>query len=285
MNPRSDSTVGAQRAEAAPGHASEYLSIRQVTRGLAAPLLLACVFPVLCFAQSSLHQAPEGTVVEGMFVLARKAVPLPAGKFTLVVGREQPTKLHSGSNMSSNIAEVVLVQTEGVNLRVGIWARANVKVGTLWSDEPCKRTDTLFKLDRTKSFNYLQDCVIVNHFIGLLRNPNAYWTPIYDVLISRGVALPVATALDATLVRIDRHEYLAVTYWINPAVFGFAPDTAPNWNTSAWHKSRIESDPQKVAFVKVLSRWVVDLKPVFDQGFKGKAISPSAIPPLQLPTF
>jgi hypothetical protein len=247
--------------------------------------LLAGAAPLLSFAQTSLHKAPPGTVVEGTFVLARKVVPLPPGKFTLVVGREKETKLLTGSSLSSRLAEVFLIQTQGANLRSLIWAKANVDLASLWVDEPCKRTDTLFRLDRTKSFNYLQDCVMVNHTVGLLRNPDSQWSPVYDALLAQGVELPIATALDATLMRIDHRQYLAITYWINPAAFGFAVDTAPSWNTSAWHKSRIDRDPQKVAFVKALSDWAVELKPSLDQGFKGKAFAPSTIPPLRLPNI
>ena len=108
---------------------------------------------------------------------------------------------------TSNIAEVVLVQTEGVNLRVAIWARANVdRARTRWTAEPCKRTDTLFKLDRTKSFNYLQDCVMVNHKIGFLANPNDRWTPARDMLISQGIGLPVPIARYVSQLE---HEFLA----------------------------------------------------------------------------
>jgi hypothetical protein len=224
-----------------------------------------------------------------MFTLAGKVVPLPIGKFTLAAAWEQGTRNQPSGNMlttPSNIAEVVLVQTEGRNLRAVIWARANVDTArTRWTDEPCKRNDMLFKLDRTKSFNYFQDCVTVNHRVGFLRNPDARWAPVHEMLTSQGVVLPVAIVMDASLTRIEQFQYLAVSYWINPAAFGFASDAALNWSTSSWHKSRIEKDSQKLAFAKALRDWAVELEPVIDQGFRGKAIPASVIPPLRLPTF
>jgi hypothetical protein len=178
----------------------------------------------------------------------------------------------------------MLVQAEGQQLRTVVWAKANAETVSRWVTEPCKRDDTLFKLDRAKSFNYLQDCVLVNHYVGFLSKPaGPILSGAYDALRADGVQMPVKTLIDAALTRIDQREYLEVVYRVNPQAFGFAEDGGVNWITSDWHPSRISRDPRKQAFVKALTGWALQLEPTFDTGFRGKRIDGGALPALQLP--
>src|SRR5712664_1351828 len=78
--------------------------------------ICALICPRVLLAEPSIHNKPVGTLAEGTFILAGKVVPLPDGKFELVAARERATPNAPTGNMlrpTSNIAEVVLVQTEG----------------------------------------------------------------------------------------------------------------------------------------------------------------------------
>lgn len=257
---------------------------------IVAARVLAVLLPTLCFgAEPSLHQAQPGTVVEGRFVLSGKVFPLPQGKFVLLAGYEAQTRNQPTGSMlraTSNIANAVLAQTEGTALRIMVWARANVDGSrTRWTDEPCKRTDTLYRLDREKSFNYRQDCVLINHRVQVLRNPSGRWLDVHNRLASEGIALPIPVVLEASVVRIDEFQYFGVTYWVNPAAFAFKPGNEKSWTTSAWHKSTIANDPQKSAFAKSLADWAVGLQPAVERGFQGKPPLESEIPALRLVNF
>jgi len=251
--------------------------------------LFAMAVPCMSFGAPSLHRALAGTEVEGSFVLSGKVFPLPEGKFVLLAGYETQTKSQPTGNMlraTSKVANVVLAQTEGSALRMLVWARANVdRARTRWADEPCKRTDTLFRLDRAKSFSYRQDCVMINHRVNLLKNPGERWIDVRNALASRGVALPIPVVVDATIFRIDEFQLYAISYWVNPEAFGFRPGKGTSWKTSEWHKSAIDNDPQRSAFAKSFTDWALGLQPAVEKGFVGKPPMDAEIPFLRLVKF
>jgi hypothetical protein len=246
-------------------------------------LLLLCSSISFAFAQgnsnlkTSLHLQPIGTLVERYFSIAGKFVPLPEGRFTLVLAREYSANPRDPLSRvpPSELAQVMLFQSVGEKLGVFVSATANIgKTTTAWSDEPCKRSDTLFRLDREKSFNMRGDCVMVNHLTGYFSNPSGVWSDVYGQLRSRGVIFPVPapTVIAAAITRFEQREYLAVTYTVNPEVAGFGPDSGKNWTTSNWHVTRVAEDAAKVNYVKNITDWVVSLNRLVEDGFHGKDV-------------
>jgi hypothetical protein len=227
----------------------------------------------LARAEQSLHEQPIGTVVEGSFVLAGKMVVLPEGKFKLVHSGVRATTLLPQARIRStaaDVAEVVLYKGDGPTLQTVVRAGANVGTKARWYDEPCKRENFLYRLDRANSHNWVADCFTVDYQMTLMARPEGIWAEIYNEMKRDGVNLPLPLVLVAKFTRIFQEELLTVTYYINPAYYGVAPDGGPNWAASPWHKTRIESDAEKAAFVRSVGDWGTRMLPLVGAGFEGK---------------
>jgi hypothetical protein len=222
--------------------------------------------------------------------LAGKVFPLPEGKFKLVYLSEYSANpVQTGNSPMTlapgKMAQVGLVLSEGSTMRVAGGARANLSNNVNWAVEPCKRTDTYRRVDRLRTFDYRADCLLVNHETGFLRNPQGFWLEVRERLIREGISLPIPLVLNATVTRIEHSQYMAVSYWVNPLAYGFVDDNAASWTTSTWHKSRIDQDAEKAAFVAAFATWAERLMPAVDEGFRGKPVLGDLrrLPSLELP--
>jgi hypothetical protein len=251
---------------------------------LLASLAACCVFST-ARAQPSLHELPAGSVVEGSFMLAGKVIPLPEGKFILAHGGVREGELLPGARVRSwagEQAEVVLYKREGPQVQVVLNARANLGNKSRWVDEPCKREDVLYRLDRAQTHDWAADCFTVNHQLGLLTNPGGIWVGVNDRMKADGVDLPLQLVVVATFARIYHSERMTAVYYINPLAFGHAADRGANWAASPWNKVRIDKDPSKAAFVNAIAQWGTQAVPLMGEAFEGKPPS-GPVPPLTFP--
>ncbi len=208
--------------------------------------------------KESIHLAPIGTIVSGSFSLQGKIVPVPEGNYIYIGSAERDATYQSGDWLRprTRLVSVMLVQAGEKIVRSVVTATTVLKFSTqptLWTDEPCKRTDTLFRLDKARrSTEY--NCLLVNHVVQVMAKP----TGIYELgaawLRDRGVALPVPVTVNATVTR-SWHDYLVVTYAFNPAAFGGEAPSASTWALSAWHKKVIARDSEKMRFVDAITTW------------------------------
>jgi hypothetical protein len=264
--------------------------VRLFKGGKSAIFLPVFLFAVLqsgiAEAQQSLHEQAAGTIVERSFLLAGKVIPLPEGKFKLVHAGVRTGTLLPGARIKSwagDLAEVVLQKSDGQNLQIVLYVKANLGAKSRWSVEPCKREEVLYRLDRAQSNDWVADCFTVNHQMGLLTNPSGIWVEVSDRLKADNVRIPLPLVLMATFTRIYQEELLTLVYYINPASLGYAADRGQNWATSPWHKVRIDADPEKAALVRAMVDWGSLMLPLIDAGFEGKAVAGVPAPAMNFP--
>jgi hypothetical protein len=204
-------------------------------------------------SRDSVHLKPLGSTVTGSFVLVNRVVPLPEGEFTLVATGTHGSTFAYGdyARQPHKLADVVLGQVADGQLRAAVKATALLALAGSrreWVIEPCKRDDTLLRVNVTPFMkqNYEQDCLLVNHFVNML-GPKAtgIYASLADWTRQKGGATPLPTVLDVTITRIAASDFLTVRYLFNPEAYGCKGEAEASWSTSAWHKSRIAKDPEK----------------------------------------
>ena len=211
--------------------------------------------------EPSVHQMPAGTVLRDKFVLVGKTVPLPEGDFVLVATRAKDATHVKGEWIRQRVQLVTayLVQLEGDQLRAEVTATTVLDprfTYSKWEDEPCTRSDTVFRLDRGQNAGYQQNCLLVNHITNIYtRHPEGIYGDAYLWLQQHGARLPVDVVIQATVTRIEIGEWLSVTQRFNPAAFGCDVGRNPSWATSAWHRSALAKDPERAQFVESVVAW------------------------------
>lgn len=244
-------------------------------------LLTVCISDAAAqiVSRDSMHLKPVGSAVNGSFVLVNKVIPLPEGEFTLVTTNLRDSKFVSGdyARQEHKLVDVVLAQMGDGKLRIAVGASTVLAASSgrvEWVSEPCKRTDTLYRLNRTPfmKMNYEQDCLLINHVINTLGSGA---TGVYAALASwikdRGGATPIPTVIDTTITRISVGDYLAVRYWFNPEAYGCDAVPATSWTTSDWHKSRIGSETERARFVNGVIDVSKSMQIRVNEAFEGRA--------------
>lgn len=242
-------------------------------------LIAACVSNATAqiVSRDSLHLKPVGTKVSGSFVLVNRLIPLPEGEFSLVAAGVHDSKLVYGdfAGQQNKLADVALGQMADGKLRAAVVATALLAQGRArqeWTDEPCKRADTLFKRDSVPFMkrNYSQNCLMVNHVVNTL-GPKA--TGMYAQAAAwikdQGGETPIPTVIQVSITRIEVADYLAVHYAFNPDAYGCAPASS-SWTTSEWHKSRVGRDPERNRFVSGVIDFGKAMQVVVNEAFEGR---------------
>ncbi|MEA3195150.1 MAG: hypothetical protein QOD26_3483 [Betaproteobacteria bacterium] len=229
-------------------------------------------------SRNSLHLQPVGSVVSGSFVLVNKVVPLPEGEFTLVATQVREEKFVSGdyARQGHKLVDVALGQIVDQRLRVAVGATALLAWGggrREWTDEPCKRDDTLFRLNQTPFMkrNYEQNCLMVNYLVNSFgQSATGIYQKFAGWLKDGGGATPIATVMETTITRIAVGDYLAVRYLINPEAYGCDGAPSASWTTSDWHKSRIAKDPEKSRFANGVFEFGKATQVRINEAFEGR---------------
>ena len=72
--------------------------------------------------------------------------------------------------------------------------------------------------------------------------------------------------------------------WLNPDIAGVTPAERGSWQNSAWHRSLLTKDPQRVAYIDEVKAWdAVFVKSVRDffMGSKTAAVALPSLPGLR----
>lgn len=129
-----------------------------------------------------------------------------------------------------------------------------------WSDEPCKKTDVLWKKSTGGNFSNI-NCATISYQTGFAQQ--------YPTMV---------------LVTFTRYANSAkrLTYRVsvNPELFGVERDAEPKWEANSWNKDRIQNDPKKVEFIDHLSKWAEDVQNRMNNAFDKKPDAFSGIAPL-----
>ena len=221
----------------------------------------------------SVHLMPPGTVVKESFTLVDKTVPLPEGEFLFVASQVRDATRVKGEWIRQRVqlVTVYLAQLEGDQLRAEVLATTVLDprfTYSKWEDEPCNRSDSLFRLDLSQNRGYQQNCLLVNHITNIYaRQPPGIYGDAYVWLQQRGARLPVDVVIEATVTRIEVGEWLSVTHRFNPAAFGCDVGRNPTWTTSAWHPSAVGKDEQRKQFVDSVVAGGKAIQAQIDQDF------------------
>lgn len=145
-----------------------------------------------------------------------------------------------------------------------------------WTDEPCKRNDYLWK--KGEGFRNI-NCVTINHNTKFFQFPSGDFQQYIVKFREMKLDIP-PTVIRVEFTRYsDRGRRLVYKVTINPEMYGFERDNEPLWGANSWHKSFIEKDPKKVAFIAALSKWAEAVREKMDAGFDKKIDAFSSVPP------
>lgn len=239
------------------------------------------------FAQEpSAHLLPAGTTVRDKVTLVGKSVPLPPGDFVMVASRTRDATRVKGEWIRQRVqlVTVYLAQVEGNVLRAEVLATTVLDPSftySKWEDEPCRRTDTLFRQDLAGNPGYQQNCLLVNHVPNVYtREPEGIYAEAYTWLQKHAVNLPVGVIIQATITRIEVGEWLATVHRFNPAAFGCDVGRNPSWAASAWHPNALAGDAERAQFVKSVVEWGKFVQAQVDDEIRNRgARSRDAAPP------
>jgi hypothetical protein len=68
----------------------------------------------------------------------------------------------------------------------------------------------------------------------------------------------------------DSYDFVTVRYFFNPEAKNLAPPVYSDWNSSDWHKDRIQNFPKKLAYFNNTKQWAASWLTEVKAGFNGK---------------
>ena len=195
--------------------------------------------------------------------IGRTHMPLPPGEWVLT-GLDEGTTDLGTPKMSAYLVRVENGVLTGI-VRFGM--NTDFSSGTWSRSRFCDRENVLF-IEKRRNYEEDVDCWAINHQLFSSRKRVAKKQTI-DYLVARKVKVPL-TLISVEYRRTDRDKYVWCSYLFNPEHEGFAPPERVKWSVNDWHRDRIGSDPQKVAYIERLKSWGREWKTQVDAGFLGK---------------
>ena len=227
---------------------------------------LAVVTAISAVHANDLMSMDAGMEIEGVARIGDRQVPLPAGKWKLVLAE-------TGRRGSVKSGTAFLVQRVDGKFAGYLFVRTNLEHGSTsgWKRPRwCDRTN-VHHADSDSYYNVQDaDCWILNHRI--VSNKVLRWdflNRIKDYLRKHGAA---STAVGNQYRRNDAYDYLEVAHFVNPAAFGFPPERGTRWVESRWHRNAVEGTPRR-AFVDAVKAFGETYREAFRQGFRGRLAS------------
>jgi len=224
------------------------------------------------FSQQDLHTQALGTIVRGQFVVGKKNVFLPDGDWTLISASETTTTATDWGDV--RWANLWLAQLQGKSLHALVRVAASIRAERIrhWTGtSQCDRTNVLFVKNLSRS-PHDHFCNVINHRVNVLTagGKEFFERQAFRSLELREIRLP-STMIVVEYYRsaISPGNNLRVFYYFNPELDGFSPSANSSWGQNDWHKSVIDRDAKKVAYIDALKSWATAMAPAMDAGFKG----------------
>lgn len=239
----------------------------------------ALLSPFHSLAQQDLHRQAVGTIVKGQFVVGKKNVFLPDGDWTLI-GASETVASPVGGGVPFDIrwGNLWLAQIQGKSLRALVRVEASIliagRIGRWTGTSQCDRTNVLFTKDLSRS-PHDHFCNVVNHHANMLRvgGTTVLVRQAFSWFELSEIRLPsTMIAVEYYRSAIDPGNNLRVFYYFNPEFDGFSPSANSSWSQNDWHKSVIDRDAKKVAYIDALKSWATAMAPAVDAGFKGNIV-------------
>ena len=234
---------------------------RRIAASLAVALALA--------AAASASQARDlltlgaGTEIEHVTRIGDKQLPLPAGKWELVLAETD----RRGSVKSGT---AFLVRKVDGNLAGYLFVRTNLEHGggSGWNRPRWCDRNNVHHTDSDNHYNKQDaDCWFVNHRI--VSNKVLRWDFLNRMkayLRKHGAA---ATVVGNRYRRNDAYDFLSVGHFLNPAAYGFPPERGTRWVESRWHRNAVDGTPRR-AFVDAVKAFGAKYREAVRQGFRGR---------------
>lgn len=199
----------------------------------------------------------EGSTVKGTLIIGRSTFALPPGEWKVVATGSGSVTLDSQKN-GAVTGQVYLVQSDSQGKFIASMLHRTPFSSTnvsRWNDSLCDRKDTLHRDAYSGRFDF-PECLLVNHAVSFWVNAptNEFDRKIWDWYQKNNINLP-KTALVSAYRKYASGDYVSVSVWVNPDVFGQGPTTKTAWAESEWHPLVIKSDPKRVAFVENFKKW------------------------------
>jgi len=176
-------------------------------------------------------------------------IPLPPGKFTVVVTHEKRTK-GAGTKM---YYLTLLKLTKDNIMDEAVSITISRPTTTYWLPiKSCKRTNYYFI--KTYLKGKAQSCWIVNHrtfnFSGNIKK-NSFAGKTRDFIIKNKIKNPNVGLYSHHFYTSPRHKnvFFEIAYIINPELRGVSPDKSKSWKESEYLKTRISNFPEKKSFI------------------------------------
>lgn len=220
--------------------------------------------------ETSLHKKPFGTSVSGQFHVGERVFFVPDGGSWILVAANEYRVSSTGSLQGPMMGQVLLLDVRDNKVIRGMLAKSTLEQSQLsdWLDEPCKREDTISKIDAKRSFTD-QYCVVLNHRINVLRETSGWLRQAGLWILENRIEVP-QTSIGVEMTRFVPQSFMTVAYLFNPEFDGFDPSSQPGWRDNDWHKDRISSDPAKVKYTGTLLNWAKEIMPIYEKSFEGK---------------
>lgn len=123
-----------------------------------------------------------------------------------------------------------------------------------WTDEPCKRTNFLWKRSTGGAFKNI-NCASINHSIKFWVNPTGEFQQLLVNVREKGLEIAPTVIQIIFTTYADQSRRVIYKISLNPEIFGFERDTEPVWGANSWYKDFSSKDPKKSEFISKLSEW------------------------------
>ncbi len=224
---------------------------------------LAVLTAISAVHANDLMSMDAGMEIEGVARIGDRQVPLPAGKWKLVLAE-------TDRRGTAKAGTAFLVQKADDGIVGSLLVRANLEHdgGRGWKRPNwCDRSN----VHHNGSDNYHNkddaDCWILNHRVFTSKVVRVdFYNRIKDYLRKHGAA---STFVGNMFRRNDAYDYLWVYHFVNPAAFGFPPERGARWVESKWHRSAVDGMPRR-AFIDAVKAFGETYRDAFRQGFRGR---------------
>ena len=205
-----------------------------------------------------------GTEIENVARIGNKQLPLPGGKWELVL-----SETDRRGSVQSGTAFLVRKANGGI---VGyLFVRTNLEgeSGYGWNRPRwCGRSN----VHHNGSDNYYNkedaDCWIVNHRTytnKVLRVE--FYNRMKTYLRDHGAT---STVVGHRYWRNDSTDYMLVSLFVDPAAFGFAPERGKRWVESQWHVNAVGEGTPRRRFIDAMKAFGNKYREAVRNGFRSR---------------
>lgn len=236
-------------------------------------LAAALAFPGIAAGQD-LMEMGAGAEVVGIGKIGNKQVPLPGGKWEVVMS-------DTDRRGSGRAGAVFLVQRADERIVAYLYVRTNLDPGsgTGWKRPGwCQRNNVHHNGSDNHYNNSDADCWIVNHRVDSNRVSRVdILNRMKDWLRKQDPEGRTATALGNWYWRNDHADYIFVSHFLNPTHHGFQPERGVRWGESEWHFNAIGQGTPHQRFVADIKAFGAEYRQSVRNGFSNK-LAGSSVP-------